>query len=199
MPKYEYACKSCGERIEVKQSFTDDALTECPACGGVLRKVFSSPGIVLKGPGFYRTDHRSPYRPDGTRPAERDKDHEPVSADAKAGPKESSDSKATSDPKGSDSKGSDSKPDSKGGSDSKASESKGSESKSSESRASEPKSSESRASESKSSRESESRSAPSRRTARDISAPGSGSSKEPAGSGGSSGDTGGSKDTARTA
>jgi len=196
MPKYEYACKSCGERIEVKQSFTDDALTECPACGGVLRKVFSSPGIVLKGPGFYRTDHRSPYRPDGTRPAERDKDHEPVSADAKAS-KESSDSKASSDSTGSDSKGSDSKgsdskvsADSKGGSDSKASESKASESKSSESKASE----------SKPSRESESRSGPSRRTARDISAPGSGSSKEPAGPGGSSGDTGGSsKDAARTA
>jgi putative FmdB family regulatory protein len=196
MPKYEYACKSCGERIEVKQSFTDDALTECPTCGGVLRKVFSSPGIVLKGPGFYRTDHRSPYRPDGTRPAERDKDHEPVSADAKAGSKESSDSKATSDSKGSDPKGSDSKPDSKGGSDSKASaDSKGG----SESKASESKASESKPSESKQSRESESRSAPSRRTTRDISAPGSGSSKEPAGSGGSSGDTGGSKDTARTA
>ena len=49
MPKYEYACKSCGERIEVKQSFVDDALTDCPSCGGPLRKVFSSPGIVLKG------------------------------------------------------------------------------------------------------------------------------------------------------
>ena len=188
MPKYEYACKSCGERIEVKQSFTDDALTECPSCGGVLRKVFSSPGIVLKGPGFYRTDHRSPYRPDGTRPAERDKDHEPVSADAKSGATEPSDSKTSAaDSKGSDSKVSDSKSsaDSKSGSDSKASDSK----------ASEPK-----ASEPKPSRESESRSAPSRRTARDISAPGSGSSKEPAGSGGASGDTGGSsKDTARTA
>ncbi|MDP1805008.1 MAG: zinc ribbon domain-containing protein, partial [Acidimicrobiales bacterium] len=29
MPKYEYACKSCGERLEVVQSFTDDPLTEC--------------------------------------------------------------------------------------------------------------------------------------------------------------------------
>ena len=190
MPKYEYACKSCGERIEVKQSFTDDALTECPACGGVLRKVFSSPGIVLRGPGFYRTDHRSPYRPDGTRPAEPSKDKEHAEAKSDSA-KESSDSKSSSDAKGSDSGSS---ADSKGGSDSKASESKGVESRSSESKASG-----SKASESKPTRESESRSAPSRRTARDISAPGSGSSREPAGSGGSSGDTGGSKDTARTA
>lgn len=58
MPKYEYACKSCGERLEVMQSFTDDPLTECPACGGVLRKVFSAPAISFKGKGFYRTDNR---------------------------------------------------------------------------------------------------------------------------------------------
>ncbi len=91
MPKYEYACKSCGERTEVKQSFTDDPLTQCATCGGVLRKVFSSPGIVLRGPGFYRTDHRSPYRPDGTRPAERDKDREPTSSsDAKSSESDSS-------------------------------------------------------------------------------------------------------------
>lgn len=62
MPKYEYACKSCGERLEVVQSFTDDPLTECPACGGVLRKVFSAPAISFKGKGFYRTDNR-PGRP----------------------------------------------------------------------------------------------------------------------------------------
>jgi hypothetical protein len=41
------------------QSFTDSSLTECPACSGNLRKVFSSVGIVFKGSGFYRTDSRS--------------------------------------------------------------------------------------------------------------------------------------------
>ena len=59
MPKYEYACKSCGERLEVVQSFTDAPLTECPACGGPLRKVFSAPAISFKGSGFYRTDNRT--------------------------------------------------------------------------------------------------------------------------------------------
>ncbi len=58
MPKYEYACKSCGEHLEVVQSFADAPLTECPACGGPLRKVFSAPGIAFKGSGFYRTDNR---------------------------------------------------------------------------------------------------------------------------------------------
>ena len=59
MPTYEYACKSCGEHVEVVQSFKDEALTECPACGGPLRKVFGSIGIAFKGSGFYKTDSRS--------------------------------------------------------------------------------------------------------------------------------------------
>ncbi len=58
MPTYEYVCKSCGEELEVVQSFTDDSLTECPTCSGPLRKVFGSIGISFKGSGFYRTDSR---------------------------------------------------------------------------------------------------------------------------------------------
>jgi putative FmdB family regulatory protein len=58
MPTYEYVCKSCSEHLEVVQSFRDEPLTECPACGGVLRKVFGNIGVVLKGSGFYRTDNR---------------------------------------------------------------------------------------------------------------------------------------------
>jgi putative FmdB family regulatory protein len=59
MPTYEYKCKDCGEGLEVVQSFSDDALTECPACGGNLRKVFGSIGITFKGSGFYKNDSRS--------------------------------------------------------------------------------------------------------------------------------------------
>ena len=59
MPTYEYRCKSCGEELEAVQSFTDDPLTECPACGGLLRKVFGSIGITFKGSGFYKTDSRA--------------------------------------------------------------------------------------------------------------------------------------------
>lgn len=59
MPTYEYACTACAERLEVVQRFTDAALTECPACGGTLRKVFSPVGVVFKGSGFYKTDSRT--------------------------------------------------------------------------------------------------------------------------------------------
>ena len=58
MPTYQYACTECGHGFEAVQSFTDDALTACPQCGGRLRKVFNSVGIVFKGSGFYRNDSR---------------------------------------------------------------------------------------------------------------------------------------------
>ncbi|MBY8871587.1 FmdB family transcriptional regulator [Micromonospora sp. PLK6-60] len=59
MPTYQYACTTCGHQLEAVQSFSDDPLTECPACEGRLRKVFNSVGVVFKGSGFYRTDSRS--------------------------------------------------------------------------------------------------------------------------------------------
>ena len=59
MPTYQYACTECGNQLEVVQSFSDDPLTQCPACEGRLRKLFGSVGVVFKGPGFYRTDSRA--------------------------------------------------------------------------------------------------------------------------------------------
>lgn len=59
MPTYAYRCRDCGHAFDVVQSFTDDALTQCPECGGVLRKQYGSVGVSFKGSGFYRTDSRS--------------------------------------------------------------------------------------------------------------------------------------------
>ncbi|WP_285599405.1 FmdB family zinc ribbon protein [Kineosporia sp. NBRC 101731] len=58
MPTYVYACTECNHGFEAQQAFSDDALTVCPECGGKLRKVFNSVGIVFKGSGFYRNDSR---------------------------------------------------------------------------------------------------------------------------------------------
>jgi putative FmdB family regulatory protein len=58
MPTYEYACKACGQHFDIKQSFTDAALTVHENCGGELRKVFQPAPIVFKGSGWYVTDSR---------------------------------------------------------------------------------------------------------------------------------------------
>lgn len=59
MPTYEYACRDCGQHVEVVQSFRDAALTTCGTCRGRLRKVFSAAGIIFKGSGYYVTDSRT--------------------------------------------------------------------------------------------------------------------------------------------
>jgi putative FmdB family regulatory protein len=58
MPTYEYKCESCGIRFDRIQHFSDEALKECPECGGEVHRVFTPVGIIFKGSGFYCTDHR---------------------------------------------------------------------------------------------------------------------------------------------
>jgi putative FmdB family regulatory protein len=99
MPTYEYRCKTCDHEFEIVQAFTDASLTECPECGGVLKKVFGNVGITFKGSGFYKTDSRSAGSFGSARDADR------------------SDTGSSSKPSGTDAKGSDAKPsDAKGGS-----------------------------------------------------------------------------------
>ncbi len=57
MPLYEYECDACGERFERIQKFSDPPVEKCPACGGKVRKLPSSPAIQFKGSGWYITDY----------------------------------------------------------------------------------------------------------------------------------------------
>jgi putative FmdB family regulatory protein len=57
MPLYEYKCDACGHRFEKIQKFSDPLEDTCPKCGGVVRKLVSSPAIQFKGSGFYITDY----------------------------------------------------------------------------------------------------------------------------------------------
>jgi len=59
MPIYEYCCEECGHEMEAMQKISDEALTECPACGKpALKKMLSAPGFRLKGGGWYETDFK---------------------------------------------------------------------------------------------------------------------------------------------
>jgi putative FmdB family regulatory protein len=93
VPTYDYRCKACGQELEVFQSFSDDPLTTCEACGGELRKLFGAPGIAFKGSGFYKTDSRSRAKAGSSSTSE----SSTSSSDAKSG----SDSKGDSSSNGS--------------------------------------------------------------------------------------------------
>jgi putative FmdB family regulatory protein len=66
MPLYEYLCGSCGRSFERIQKFSDPRVTECPACGGAVEKLPSSPAIQFKGSGFYITDYAKPGSKDAS-------------------------------------------------------------------------------------------------------------------------------------
>lgn len=57
MPLYEYECFLCHHRFERIQRVSDEPLTECPACGGAVRRLLGVPALQFKGSGFYITDY----------------------------------------------------------------------------------------------------------------------------------------------
>jgi putative FmdB family regulatory protein len=72
MPLYEYQCDACSDRFERIQKFSDPPIDTCPACGGTVRKLLSSPAIQFKGSGWYITDYArkgTGGSPDGGKPA----------------------------------------------------------------------------------------------------------------------------------
>ena len=55
---YQYRCLDCIRQFELKQSFDDKPIADCPTCHGIARRLFSPVPILFKGPGFYVTDSR---------------------------------------------------------------------------------------------------------------------------------------------
>jgi putative FmdB family regulatory protein len=61
MPTYAYKCTECDYRFEVRQRFSDEPLTECPVCHGLVRRVITPVTVVFKGSGFYVTDNKQAH------------------------------------------------------------------------------------------------------------------------------------------
>ncbi len=96
MPTYQYRCQTCNHEFEEKQSFIDDALTDCPVdkCKGAVKKVFSGVGISFKGEGFYKNDHSSSNKKSGVPSTEKTNTEKSVDATDKSstGPSENTSS-----------------------------------------------------------------------------------------------------------
>ena len=77
MPTYEYQCKPCDLKFEVKRGFSESSGASCPECQCQAQRIFSPVPIVFKGLGFYVTDNAAEgknghdsTKTDGDKPAE---------------------------------------------------------------------------------------------------------------------------------
>ena len=82
MPLYEYRCDACGHTFEVIQKFSDVPIAVCPACGGAVQKLMSSPAIHFKGSGWYVTDYA---KKDSGRPGSSSKSSNGASSSGESG------------------------------------------------------------------------------------------------------------------
>lgn len=65
MPIYEYECSVCDKVFEVQQRISDDPLSECPDCGGSVKKLVSMSAFHLKGGGWYKDGYAGPSNGNG--------------------------------------------------------------------------------------------------------------------------------------
>ncbi len=66
MPIYDYRCDHCGHVFSAVRSFTEGPLAACPNCGKTPRRLLSTPAIVFKGSGWYKTDSRAKPKDEGS-------------------------------------------------------------------------------------------------------------------------------------
>lgn len=58
MPRYEYSCVNCNNKIEVTKTFSEsDSVEVCEKCGNIMSKIYGNVGVQFKGSGFYKTDN----------------------------------------------------------------------------------------------------------------------------------------------
>jgi len=61
MPMYEYHCDICNHQFELRQKFSDPPASECPLCGGKVKKMISQTAFTLKGDGWFNSCSSSSF------------------------------------------------------------------------------------------------------------------------------------------
>ena len=83
MPLYTYR-REDGTTFDIKQSFSDPALTVDPETGQHVSRVVYAAGIVFKGSGFYVNDSKSSGRNSATSPVKTKEGDAPKTDGAKS-------------------------------------------------------------------------------------------------------------------
>lgn len=59
MPIYDFKCQICGATAAIKTSMDSDIdAPKCDTDGVPMSRDFSSPAIIFRGNGFYKTDSK---------------------------------------------------------------------------------------------------------------------------------------------
>jgi putative FmdB family regulatory protein len=95
MPIYEYR-RPDGTTFEVRQSFSEDALTVDPETGVPVERVVHAPAVHFKGKGFYNTDYGTRNRQRETAAAAEGKSGDSAAKDGSAKDSSSGDSSSSS-------------------------------------------------------------------------------------------------------
>ena len=67
MPTYEYECSECGGRFERRQAISNAPVSNCPDCGGKVRRLISGgAGLLVKGGGRARGANGCSFEASGT-------------------------------------------------------------------------------------------------------------------------------------
>jgi putative FmdB family regulatory protein len=80
VPIYDYRCDECGHRFSAVQSFSEGPIEKCPNCGKRPRRLITTPAIVFKGSGWYKTDSRGKAPSEAGEPAKTETKTETKSA-----------------------------------------------------------------------------------------------------------------------
>jgi putative FmdB family regulatory protein len=95
MPLYEYECFLCRKRFERIQRVSDDQVSECPSCGGAVRRILGVPALQFKGSGWYVTDYGKGNGSKAGKSEEKEEKKETPTASSEAKPAEKDSAKST--------------------------------------------------------------------------------------------------------
>ena len=67
MPTYDYLCtrSTCNFSKEVFHKMSENPEIICEKCGSLMKRLISAPSFILKGEGWYVTEHPSKSRKEG--------------------------------------------------------------------------------------------------------------------------------------
>jgi len=89
LPIYDYECKTCHHRFEIRQGFHDDSVAYCPLCSKLAERKISRVAVIFKGSGWYVNDYAKKSSTTNGQTKDTDKASKSSDKDSKSSDKDS--------------------------------------------------------------------------------------------------------------